>query len=238
MQITQVFFNDNDLPPSGPIVDCVNTVKKYIHDMPHFLYDLESARLFLLNHMGMETVSAFDKLIPYAYKADLFRYCALYVTGGWYFDVTVKINTSVLIPDSCNSVAFRDIPLVTNSAWSVWNGALFARPGHKVYQKAIEMVLSNCKKEYYGSCNLSPTGPVLLGRAFATYGDDAGNLFFNCMQLTPGFNFKNPALVLSDGTIFGFAKNTGQIGLSGFQACGTNSYSELYALRKVYKKMS
>lgn len=236
MQVTQVFFNDNNMVPPEPVVDCMNTVKRYIHDMPHVIYDLESARAFLLENMGNEVAEAFDKLNPYAYKADLFRYCALYVFGGWYFDCTVRLNTSVVIPDYCNSVSFRDFPLVTNSAWSVWNGALFARPNHKAYELAINLVLSNCKVEYYGTCNLSPTGPVLLGRAFASINDDPGNLFFNYVHLTPGYGLKNPALVLSDGTIFAYLKNTGQVGLVGYNTSGTNNYSELYSRREVYKK--
>jgi len=158
----------------------------------------------------------------------------LYVFGGWYFDCTVRCNTSVIIPNECSSVAFRDFPLVTNSAWSVWNGALFARPNHAAYGLAIEMILANCKKKYYGTCNLSPTGPVLLGRAFATIADDLGNLFFNYVHLTPSNSLKNPALILSDGTIFAFLKNTGQVGLAGFSTNGTNSYAEIYARREVY----
>lgn len=234
MQVTQVYFNDTNSPPPEPIVECMNTVKRYVYDMPHVLYDLESARAFLLEQMGSEVVAAFDKLQPYAYKADLFRYCALYSVGGWYFDCTVRLATSVIIPENCNSVAFRDAPIVTNSAWSVWNGAIFSRKNHRVFERAIDYVLDNCQKNYYGTCNLCPTGPLLLGRAYANFGDDPGNLFFNLVQLTPGYNLKNPALVLSDGVIFAFLKNTGHFGLTSYNATGTNSYSDLYNRRLVY----
>lgn len=235
MQITQAYFTDNNSPPPGPILDCMETVKRYISDLPHVVYEMDAARSFIHDHLGIDVVASFDKLNPYAYKADLFRYCALYVVGGWYFDCTVRLNTSVAIPDYCNSVAFRDAPIVTNSAWSVWNGALFARPNHPVYERAINMVVDNCKNNYYGSCNLCPTGPLLLGRAFAMQGDDIGNLFFNNMHLTPGYPIKNPALVLSDGVIFAYLKNTGLVGLGPYSASGTNVYSDFYKNRNVYK---
>lgn len=235
MQVTQVYFNDFNSSPPDQIVDCMNTVQRYIYNLPHFLYNLESARGFLHDKMGNEVVAAFDKLNPYAYKADLFRYCALYTLGGWYFDSAVRINTSVLIPDDCNSVAFRDFPLVTNSAWSVWNGAIFSRPNNSVYELAINLVLENCSNEYYGTCNLCPTGPVLLGRAFAIVGDRPGNLFFNHVHLTPGYGIKNPALVLSDGVIFAYLKNSGPGSLVSYGAVGTNSYPELYASKNIYK---
>ncbi len=66
-------------------------------------------------------------------------------------------------------------------------------------------------------------------------GDDANNMFFNYIHLTPGYALKNPALVLSDGLIFAYLKNTGSIGLAGYGTTGTNSYAELYSRRDVYK---
>lgn len=39
-------------------------------------------RQFVLDHFGRRTCEAYDKLVPGAYRADLFRYCAVYVLGG------------------------------------------------------------------------------------------------------------------------------------------------------------
>lgn len=236
MQVTQAYFTDNDNPPPQPILDCMATVERYINSLPHVIYDLSGARAFIIKHFGNEVLDAFDKLNPYAYKADLFRYCALFAIGGWYFDSTVRINTSVIIPDYCNSIAFRDVPIVTNSAWSVWNGALFSKPGNQVYELAINLIIENCNNNYYGSCNLCPTGPLLLGRAFATVGDDIGNLFFNVVNLTPGYKTKNPALVLSDGVIFAFLKQAGLAGLGSYGVSGGNIYSDFYNFGNVYKE--
>ncbi|WP_448366240.1 glycosyltransferase [Fluviibacter phosphoraccumulans] len=212
----------------------MNTIKRYIHDLPHVLYNLESARSFLVQHMSSDVLDAFDKLKPYAYKADLFRYCVLYTIGGWYFDATVRLNTGVIIPAEINCVSFRDFPLPTNSSWSLANGALFARPNNKVYELAINLVLNNCRDLNYGTCNLCPTGPVLLGRAFAIHGDDISNLFFNYVHLTPGYSIKNPALVLSDGLIFAYLKEGGAGGLSDYAVTGYNSYAEIYMRKNVY----
>lgn len=234
MQVSQAFFNDSNSEPPYSLRACMDTVKIHFPAFPHILYNLESARTFLHENMEPEIVAAFDKIKPYAYKADLFRYCVLYLIGGWYFDCSVRINTSVNVPDDIQSVAFRDFPLVTNSAWSVWNGAMYSKPQNPVYEIAIKLVLENCRSSHYGTCNLCPTGPVLFGRAFAMIGDQPGNLFFNHIYLTPGYHIKNPALVLSDGVVFAFLKNSGPGDLSSFGAVGTNSYPELYASRNVY----
>ena len=45
-------------------------------------------REFLLANFDARVLAAYDKLVPGAYKADLFRYCAVYELGGLYLDFT------------------------------------------------------------------------------------------------------------------------------------------------------
>lgn len=234
MQVSQIFFTDENIDPPDQILNCIQTVKNAYGDMVYVLYKLDEARSFLRVHLGNEVLIAFDKLVPYAYKADLFRYCLMYVTGGWYFDVTIKIETRLDIPEYCDTVAFRDVGITTNSSWTILNGILFSRPGSAVYKMAINMILDNSRNLYYGSCSLCPTGPNLLGKAFAAFGDSSKNLFFNYNYLTPGYAQKNPALLFPDGTIFAFLKNTGNVGVKDFCAAGINNYAEIYALRNIY----
>ena len=44
-------------------------------------------RDFIAKHFSEEVVYTFDKLKPGAYKADLWRYCVMYITGGIYLDI-------------------------------------------------------------------------------------------------------------------------------------------------------
>lgn len=37
--------------------------------------------------MGPTVLACYEKLIPKAYKADLFRYSVVYMKGGCYFDI-------------------------------------------------------------------------------------------------------------------------------------------------------
>lgn len=41
----------------------------------------------MAKHMGKTVLEIYDKLIPKAYKADLFRYSVVYVYGGCYVDI-------------------------------------------------------------------------------------------------------------------------------------------------------
>mgnify|MGYP000946339849 FL=1 len=39
------------------------------------------------NSMGVTVLSCYDKIVPNAYKADLFRYSVVYTHGGCYADI-------------------------------------------------------------------------------------------------------------------------------------------------------
>lgn len=54
-----------------------------------FLYDNAGCRAWLKENMPRSYVSAFDSLIPGAYKADLFRMAELSVNGGIYMDISM-----------------------------------------------------------------------------------------------------------------------------------------------------
>ena len=72
-------------------------------------YNDERAEIFLATHFPPEVKEAYDDLIPGAFKADLFRYCILFIYGGVYADIDV-MNTSKLEVAIDDDVGFM-IPL-------------------------------------------------------------------------------------------------------------------------------
>jgi len=74
-----------DLPPK--MAKCVESMKKANPEFDHYLYDDEDCRAYIKANYDAEVLAAYDKLIPGAYKADLWRYCVLYKTGGIYLDI-------------------------------------------------------------------------------------------------------------------------------------------------------
>jgi mannosyltransferase OCH1-like enzyme len=65
-----------------------------------FYTDDDAAR-FLTEYFPPEVREAYDMLVPGAYKADLFRYCVLFIFGGVYSDVDVMLSADldVLLED-------------------------------------------------------------------------------------------------------------------------------------------
>jgi mannosyltransferase OCH1-like enzyme len=57
----------------------------------YFLYDDNECREFIKNNFKSDVLWAYDSLIPGAYKADLWRYCVLFIHGGIYLDMFCHI---------------------------------------------------------------------------------------------------------------------------------------------------
>ena len=66
---------------------CVDRLKKENPEFEHRLFDDADCRAYIEENFSADVVEAYDRLLPGAYKADLWRYCVLYKTGGVYLDI-------------------------------------------------------------------------------------------------------------------------------------------------------
>lgn len=152
-------WHTKDLPPK--MKECVERLKAIHPNFEHYLYDDNDCREFIKNHFDEEVLNAYDKLIPGAYKADLWRCCVLYIHGGIYMDIKLNcINGFRLIEltESNHLVKDRPLPL------SIYNALMVSQKGNPLLWNVIRTIVSNVKNNYYGSSPLDPTGPMLLGR--------------------------------------------------------------------------
>ena len=78
-------WHSKNLPPK--MAACMERLKQQNPEFDHYLYDDADCRAFIKNHYDAEVLETYDQLIPGAYKADLWRYCVLYKTGGIYLDI-------------------------------------------------------------------------------------------------------------------------------------------------------
>ena len=66
-----------------------NSINSFIDQNPEYTYSLYNdidSREFVKNNFDLSVLQAYDKLYAGTFKADLFRYCYLYINGGCYFD--------------------------------------------------------------------------------------------------------------------------------------------------------
>jgi mannosyltransferase OCH1-like enzyme len=139
---------------------CAQKLQENHPDFEYYLYNEEMCRQFLKDNFENDVVIAYDSLIPFAYKADLWRYCILFKYGGIYLDIKYQcendFNLNKLIQFSCHWVK-EDNPDV------IYNGLLCCKPNDQRLWKCIQKIIQNVKERYYGKLPTSPTGPGLLG---------------------------------------------------------------------------
>ena len=234
MEISQIFLSDTDKELSPFLKHATGTVQAAFPNANHTIYTKETLRQFIADNYPPDVLRAYDTLLPYSYKADLGRFCLLNKLGGWYFDIAVRANTSVDIGDRIEFLAFRDIQRFSFTSWACATTVLYSKPNNGALVTAIEMIIDNCREQYYGITPLCPTGPTLLGAALAANGSEANFVYGDYLELTPTHEQKNRAFVLPDGTIMAWSKPAGGGDLTELGAKGVNNYNELWAQRKVY----
>ena len=125
----------------------------------HYLFDDNDCREFIKTHFKPDVLNAYDRLIPGAYKADLWRLCILFIKGGIYLDIKLAcINGFKLIELTEEEHFVKDRP-----SNSIYNALMACLPGNIFLFKCIIQIVENVKNNFYGECPLSPTGPKMIG---------------------------------------------------------------------------
>jgi mannosyltransferase OCH1-like enzyme len=118
LDIYQTWYTKH-LPPK--MRERVELLKSQNPRFAHHLYDDNDCRQFIKTHFKPDVLEAFDKLIPGAYKADLFRLCILFIKGGIYMDIKLAcVNGFRLIELVENNHFVLDRPSYCNGIYNVY----------------------------------------------------------------------------------------------------------------------
>ena len=236
----QIYLSDADesLPP--PLREMQDLHLEVFKNYNYYFYGLRELRSFIQNNFAPPVLEAYDSLRPYAYKADLGRYCLVYYYGGWYSDITLK-PLMLFSPDENPSlIYFYDHGNGASQALhGCQNGLFYASRKHPVLADAIDQIIKNCKNKYYGPNPLSPTGPNLFGNKIVNYSPSSGVYYGYFRPLTPDFKKLNRAYVGPSGDILSLHKTAWFPGsfngsLESFGAKGVNNYLDMWLYRQVY----
>ena len=145
-------------------------VDKLITDNPeftHHLFDDNECREFIEKHFSPQILDAYDRLIPGAYKADLWRCCVLYVHGGIYLDIKYQcVDGFKLIALTEKEYFVRDRKY---DEIGIYNALMVCKPDNPILLKCIDKIVENVNTKFYGKNPLQPTGPQLLNKFFTPY---------------------------------------------------------------------
>lgn len=141
-------------------------------------YDDNDCEKLIQKYFPPETLQAYQMLIPTAYKADLFRYCVLYLYGGIYSDLSQTVLTPYNVnQDNADLVIVKDRPHCgyQNNVQISFLASVKKSPFLKyLIQQLTKDILSKRK----GTCTLDVSGPTYFGRTFCRY--------FGVKKIRPG----------------------------------------------------
>ena len=134
-------------------------------------YGDAAASVFITEQCGLEVGQAYDCLAPAAYRADLFRFCALYMHGGVYVD-------SDLVP----LVPLEDLydPCAVATVGHDWPQGkpqkqmkiLAGQAGAPIFLCMLQQIVSAVTARSYPDNPLALTGPMALHECYEKYSDD------------------------------------------------------------------
>ena len=151
--------------------------KKILLDNPEFkikYFNDDDSLIFIKNHFNKEVADAYQKLKPGAYKADLFRYCVLYINGGIYGDLTqsYKVPIKKIVDLKADKlVLVRDRVMNPHKSNGIQISFLAGIKGLSIFKDCIDQIVSNVENKYYGETSLDPSGPYLFRKVFQNYTD-------------------------------------------------------------------
>ncbi|CAH6419255.1 Hypothetical protein HVR_LOCUS454 [uncultured virus] len=124
-------------------------------------YDDGDQREFIQKHFDTKVLKAYDRLVPGAYRADLWRYCVIYINGGVYCDVKMgaKLPLRDIIDADTDMVFTNDDP-----DDAIYNAFFASTPRNPLLYGVIMDSVTNIENEYYGESPLYPTGPIAMGK--------------------------------------------------------------------------
>jgi mannosyltransferase OCH1-like enzyme len=155
------------------MIQTMNLWRKLNPDYNYYYFTSLECREFMKKHFGKNSkfkkykiYEAYDKLIPGAYKADLWRYCVLYIYGGVYTDS----RTIPLVP--LTQIIDKDNEFVTAKDrldFGLWQGFLCSKPNSLLLKSLIIKISKIIHESDYRKGTLDITGPMIINEVFQSF---------------------------------------------------------------------
>jgi hypothetical protein len=141
----------------------IRVTKELNPDFDYVFYDDSDCEIFLKKHFDSSVLCAYNMLIPTAFRADLWRYCYLYIYGGIYMDIKsiLQVPLYKILEKNPDLILVKDI-----FPTFIYNGFIGSPPNHPLLKLTIDMVVEQILNRDKRSDPYDITGPHVFGRAY------------------------------------------------------------------------
>lgn len=219
-------------------------IEAWIHRNPEYNYHYYTgakSREFIADYFDATVLEAYDNLVPGAFKADLWRYCALYHYGGVYIDIKMypKLKLDQIINDEDELILVRDLKLRTGSKSeekpSIFNAFMAVKPRHPFIKLLIDKVIENVQRRALLKC-LEITGPDMIRDILDQCKDE---YMIRYLDLVVDVNVYDTVIIDNNNNTLLYRRNPHEIQVSSDHtfkiSSGKPHYTVLCAQNKIYK---
>ena len=201
-----------------------NAQQTFLELNPEYEYkffDDIDCREFIKNNFPEIVLDTFDMLNPGAYKADLFRYCYIYINGGCYFDnkYILRIPLREIIKNEYDNIYCQD-----RGDDLMFNSVIISIKNAIEFKNCIDNIIENVKNNFYGSISLEPTGPKLFNK----YTHDKNILL---KHVVSGKYYKDSKILIKNNNLLFINTH-----YKGYYSSNHQQYDILFRNRNLYYK--
>ena len=152
-----------------------DTWRRHNPGYAYAFYDDNKCLAFVKEHFDARVVRAYQALRPGAARADLWRYCVLYVHGGVYIDADCRCLHPLdqWLPMDTDLVVVADHE--THPWLDLFQAFLACTPGHPLMRRAVDAVVDHAERRLHAHSIFELCGPTCLGRCLnAEHGRPSG----------------------------------------------------------------
>jgi hypothetical protein len=209
--------------------ETVDILKMQNPEFEHHIYSNDDCVEFIKSNFDEKVLDAYNRLIPLAYKADLWRYCILYIYGGIYLDIKYNCIDNFKLINLIDKEHFvKDRPEYFENKDGIYQALIIAKPKNKLLLECINKIVENVNNNYYGYNELYPTGPGLVGSLYYKFYSDRSNvdmMFIGDGIITDNANNK----ILQE-----YREYRNELQLATDEA-KTKRYDDLWRKKEIYK---
>lgn len=141
--IFQTYYNKPNIPTY-----IYNNIKQFSSGYTHYILDDNDCEYFLTKYYNSKVLKTFKELKKGAHKADLIRYCLLYIYGGYYMD----IKTELILPMDIvfpNKNIMYTVLSETMIIKSIYQGIIATPPNNLLFIKLINYIVERNNPIFY-----------------------------------------------------------------------------------------
>lgn len=176
-KIFQLWHSSEDL--SEQMTIRTEILKTQHPDFEYQLFDLDTAREFIRTTFETKVLRAFDSIVPFAFKSDLWRYCVLYKFGGIYLDMKYECTNGFRFSQLDREKEYYVFDVNRDS---IYNGFIVSKPGNPIFLHTINQIVKHVRERFYGNNDLVVTGPGLLGKMVPNSKKSEIQLLHQCLN--------------------------------------------------------